>query len=85
MSCPTCSHTMARIADGRTTVWHCDRCGTVKTEPGMGPPEYYVPKLVERIRRFRDLAENGHGLSAASANLWHRLGIAESINTPEKR
>lgn len=85
MPCPTCSHTMARVANGHTIIWHCERCGTIKAERGMGPVDIYVPQLVERITRFRDLAENGMGLSPASAALWHRLGISESIAIPSKR
>ncbi len=82
MACPTCSHTMQTF--GSIGNFWCPRCGTIKRDhPGCDTTE--APKLVERCREFRDKAENGMGLSSASAHLWHRLGIAESINTPEKR
>ncbi len=81
MACPTCSHTMAALGVAeREMIFLCPRCGTTRQGGNV-----YVPKLVERCREFRDKAENGMGLSPASAHLWHRLGIAESIHTPEGR
>ncbi len=84
MPCPTCSHTMEAFAGGgpedELTRFLCPRCGTVKvTEPDV-PDEIYVPKLVERCREFQ--ATLGPLLNGT---IWCRLGIAESINTPERR
>jgi len=42
----------------------------------------YVPKLVERCRRFED---ERIPLTGTLAEEWFRLGIAESINKPENR
>lgn len=58
MPCPTCDHTMASLgyADGGT-IWHCERCGTVKhhDQSTDAPPKVYVPKLVERCRKFEPM------------------------------
>jgi len=83
MACDTCGHTMHSMGCRTTDLpfFWCPRCGTIKTcDAVVG-----VPALPERCRRFRDLAENGMGLSPASAALWHRLGIAEAINLPQDR
>jgi hypothetical protein len=70
------------------TVYHCERCGTVK-HPMLNldaPPRVYVPKLVERCRTFRD---NCIALFPGSwlvlRNIWERIGLREAINLPENR
>jgi hypothetical protein len=51
MSCPTCGHTMASINDvAAFKIFHCPRCGTLKTETYTGDPqnwhvETYVPGM----------------------------------------
>ena len=85
MACPTCSGTMAVLCVHDVVQYaHCERCGTVKAtilnaNPGVDNPRVYVPKLVERCRQFGETLGPGWG------NLWHRLGIEESINLPENR
>lgn len=86
MSCPTCDHTMNFLTRAEDmNFYHCPRCGTavVKIDPSSArnyPDRVYVPKLVDRCRRF----ETTHD-SNSVAQKWHRLGIAEAINTPENR
>ncbi len=83
MSCPTCSHTMGLIGYcNGGSAYHCPRCGTVKhtNNFGDGEPRVYVPKLVERCREFTQ-----HAVEPETMTLWLRLGIAESIHTPEER
>jgi hypothetical protein len=48
----------------------------------MSCPDHTSPKLVKRCREFETC---GHVPPAMIAGIWHRLGIAESINTPENR
>lgn len=84
---------------GRPLFW-CGRCGTVHSEPsGRVDPSgesnvadgyYGVPKLVERCREFQLQMTVGTGLGSQYASkplkeLWHRLGIAESINPPDRK
>ncbi len=86
MACPTCSHTMQCVTApsfGVIGVFWCPRCGTIKRQtdtPNGDTAE--VPKLVERCREFYP---HWVMLSDPAANAWRRLGIAESINTPEGR
>lgn len=85
MSCPTCDHTVACIgimSDGFATYW-CSRCGSLCYNNDKAVD---VPKLVERCRQF----ESNKLLPLLAVccevgKLWHRLGIAESINLPEAR
>lgn len=70
MPCPTCDHTMHRVAIGadgvgRDVDW-CPRCGTV----AFGT-HAHAPKLVERCRRYE--AEE------PTRVWWETLGIAEAI------
>lgn len=60
-------------------MFHCPRCGTLLNCPVDGAVN--VPALVERLRDFIDTAEMG----PVAEMLWNKLGIAESINTPENR
>ncbi len=79
MSCPTCGHTMQAIAhDGVPGAFWCPRCGTVTTNESH--PASFVPKLVERCRDFK-----AEGLPREQSGRWYKIGIAESIHTPEKR
>ncbi len=82
MSCPACDHTMECVVPD---LFWCPRCGTIRAradEPGVANPLFLnqSPKLVERCREFAATATGSNLLSC-----WHRLGIAESINTPENR
>jgi hypothetical protein len=88
VSCPTCSGTLACIivAD-MERCFQCERCGTVtvdrkKTFDGaFERVASYIPKLVGRCRQMEEqFADDGN-----FARYWIRLGIAESIETPEKR
>lgn len=58
MACQTCDHTMQGIADG---VWWCPRCGTLLRSAGSEsiPDEWEAPKIVPRVRRVLELADNG--------------------------
>jgi hypothetical protein len=47
----------------------------LKSESPGEHEEFQMPKLVERVRRFRDEYS-----TEKAATLWHRLGIAESID-----
>ena len=82
MSCPTCDHTMAGIGYG---MFHCARCGSLDLGDGV-PGPIVIPALVMRAREFEThpllplLAVKGE-----IGKLWLRLGIAESINTPDNR
>lgn len=88
MPCPTCSATLAKLAetnDGDRIFYHCERCGTVAVQDAGDPPErrpfgdVYVPKLVERCRAFeaqRLVLKDG---------LWVSLGIRDAIHSPEAR
>ena len=83
MSCPNCDHTMHRLGCQITeclgSFW-CPRCGTLNTEGTVS-----VPALVDRVRRYRDLENEGRGLLPFSLQLWHRLGIWEAIALPANR
>jgi len=91
MSCPTCDHTMENVGitgnGGR--VFHCPRCGTLCQafgSPGGYERSDYVPKLVPRCRAFAsDPLLPLLAVSGEVGKLWHRLGIAESINPPDRR
>lgn len=94
MACPTCDHTMHAIGiTGGGPTFLCLRCGTFIQYFSIGSPErnLYVPKLVERCRKFRKTrhpsfkAEVGIFGDPVLAAEWERSGIAESINTPENR
>lgn len=78
----------------------CPRCGTVmmceKNIDGDPLEQEFVPALVERCRAFAELLHLLWGIGAAcegphstglsdAQNRWHRLGIAEAINTPDNR
>jgi hypothetical protein len=46
----------------------------------------YVPKLVKRCREFQSWCEEGIGWKDTNiCKKWYGIGIAESINIPEKR
>lgn len=85
--CPTCSHTLSALtSNGVTAFWHCERCGTVVESMYDGKPigrNAYVPKLVGRCREFEKIALSSRGVE--ENDVWHRLGIPESINLPENR
>jgi hypothetical protein len=72
MACPTCDHTIGRIAG---EVFWCPRCGTLK----VGNTATLTPQLVWRCREFAST------LGPSWKNLWHRLGIEEAVNTPNER
>jgi len=81
MACPTCDHTMSCVAPG--TFW-CERCGTLRIRKTLAAPnEDYTPHLVGHCRHFERIVENID--SPLPRAEWHRLSIAESINTPENR
>lgn len=86
MTCPTCDHTMAMIGrQEEICVFHCARCGTVKTMHAAGTFDIYVPTLVERCRSFDTTAQN----SLFGGNLdnlvceWDQSGIHEAIQRRE--
>jgi hypothetical protein len=86
MSCPTCDHTMERVAMDvfRRGCFWCPRCGTVWTtscdETGAWVNRDEPPALVDRCRRFEKI----RGI-AYLINEWITAGIAEAINKPEDR
>lgn len=84
MSCPTCGHTMEKFLgsdpEDELNGWLCPRCGTLKMEDANATePTIYVPKLVERCRRFEPL------MSIDLLKCWHSLGLYESIHLPAER
>lgn len=92
MSCSTCSATMQCVEKG---VFYCHRCGTLRvmsrSDSGYSG-DVYVPKLVERCRAFEGSIRGNHTISHSADELvsglrivWIRIGIAESIDTPENR
>lgn len=74
MACEVCDHTLSSLAPG---IFWCERCGSVKGCHADGST--MMPKLVERCRSF------GETLGPSWRQLWHRLGIDESIHKPEDR
>ena len=84
MACPTCGHTLAGIeAPAPLRFYHCERCGTfvVRDSTGELDDTLYVPRLVERCRKFAE--ERLFESEWLSARDWHRLGIAEAISPPD--
>ena len=78
MSCPTCDCTMQRLDTACPIfIFWCPRCGTLKTEGNV--PESEAPMLVDRCRKF------GETLGPSWRQLWHMLGIEESIALPLER
>lgn len=84
MPCPTCDHTMHLLVTDPNgiRIHHCPRCGTVSSGEYDAEPSVYVPKLVERCRKFEVLVIEGY---SKGPECWNKLGIRESINTPENR
>lgn len=83
MACPTCDHTMELVGrmgseEYPQCLFHCPRCGTVRQGGSV-----YVPKLVERCRKFQERIPKG--LISSSQKSWQSLGIAESIWPPSER
>lgn len=60
--------------------FYCPRCGTLKVDD-----QVIVPALVERVKQFRLQCGGRHGMAPFDAQLWHKLGIGESIEVPELR
>jgi hypothetical protein len=85
MACPTCDGILTRMcAQEDMRFFHCEVCGTLFVAIEGHDPLVYVPKLVERCREFEQtpfMVNIAGKLWAA----WRRLGIAESINTPDNR
>lgn len=75
MACPTCSHTVETVIQGRN-IFHCPRCGTLRMGDAV-----YVPKLVDRCREFEPLIRP----SLVYRTDWHRLGIQECISREGER
>ncbi len=86
MTCPTCDHTMEFICRQTEVLRHfqCPRCGTMVAEYNDGHRNVYVPKLVERCREFENEFPK-ENIAQYYRNTWKRLGISESIHTPEER
>lgn len=75
MPCPTCDHTMDHlISDKELNIYHCIRCGTIKTEcSNHNDANVSIPKLVERTRRLWD------ALDIDMRDLAWTIGVTESI------
>ena len=82
MECINCSHTMICVLDGGPS--HCPRCGTLFISWLHERDQWVTPKLVARCREFA-LALRFDAPDMPQPQLWHTLGIAESINPPEAR
>lgn len=81
MSCPNCGHSIQKISNEPARwIWWCLRCGTLIDESGASRSSE-VPKLVERCRLFAKC----DFMKCSVEQMWHRLGIAESIRPPEER
>ncbi len=78
MACPTCDHTLQRIAE--ETAW-CPRCGTLVD----GNPE--APKLVERaallVNHVREFTE--YSITAPSYLVQSAVDCSESCQLPGDR
>lgn len=89
MSCPTCSHTMSHVGiavDG-ASLYHCPRCGTLRRVVWFSQGQKInddVPMLVGRCREFGEALQTIDEPSVLRSE-WGRLGVWESINTPEDR
>lgn len=81
MSCSTCGNTMGSLGGSQ---FHCPRCGTY-VNAAIGDPKVYVPKLVDRCRAFEADALPKENIGQYYRNTWRQLGIAESIQAPERR
>lgn len=82
-TCPTCASEMGTID---MAVCVCPRCGTTRD----AVDNIRVPQLVERCREFQLQMTVGTGLGSQYASkplkqLWGSLGIAESINPPDRK
>lgn len=75
MACDTCDHTMKYIYDD--AFW-CPRCGSIRID---GVPEVERPMLVNRARVLLECNAATDGLR----NTARRIGVFESIYTPEER
>jgi hypothetical protein len=76
---------MACLSLEPKTFW-CSRCGTISQPKDNGnPTDFHVPKLVERCRQFEDGIGRDINQEAWPGKIWHKLGISESIRTPEER
>lgn len=84
MPCPTCSATLDAVSVEKS-IWQCSRCGTMVMHPHSSHPHVTVPALVVRCRRFYVEAAGALGPDARVAEVWRRVGIAESIALPEDR
>lgn len=98
MACPTCDHTMDNVcredtpvASGQLVVtrrvYYCPRCGTMTIlHDATGRVDTYVPKIVERCRKFeKEVVVGMFRPGEAPRDDWTQIGIAESINPPGKR
>ena len=74
MACPTCDHTMQKIAEA---VWHCPRCGTIADPHGRA-----VPQLVERVVQFCGTLTDDDARIIANME---RLGVTEAATHPDVR
>ncbi len=92
MACPTCGHAWHWLSRGiMPIVEFCPRCGTINGK-FFGEDDPIVPKLVGQCRAFegglRREPRSVHSAAEVWGGLqvtWHSLGIAESINVPDKR
>jgi Zn-finger nucleic acid-binding protein len=93
MACPTCSHTMQSVGvtgQLEQRVYWCPRCGTIKVA-GEVTEDVEAPKLVARCRAFQaELYEceshDDYGVfMAAMPERWRVIGLAESIDPPDRR
>jgi len=88
VACPTCDHTMQRIGNAdhdQNGIYWCPRCGSIQELKGIlvaTVVDQAVPNLVERCRKYEAELDTPMGRTRAN---WYRLGIRESINTPENR
>jgi hypothetical protein len=81
MPCPTCAHPMRAAGENKVaTLFWCPRCGTLCEDCGVNGFAT-APKLVERCREYQDQQI----FDPKDAAEWHRLGITESIQPPERR
>lgn len=82
MSCPTCDGTMSLVLDsGSERLYHCDRCGTIKSLAETGLERVYRPLLVGRCQKFARLFKSTDVELVAK---WKSFGIAEAIGAEER-
>jgi|GEM_PF-5661047 len=78
MPCPTCDHTMHKIAtvNIRDSLFWCPRCGTIKNSTIRSGADLNVPKLPSRASQLCESAE----AALAILRFHHHTTTADSLS-----